>query len=108
MKTITVKVPIELVVPRKYFIEVELNDENSSLQVRELYSDDTPIGTVDRTIEIAAKIKPTLEIEKISEYELIAKFTGSEFEVISCLCNEFNLLATNFLPLPTPFVVKGP
>ena len=104
MKTVRIEVPMDLVVPIGYEIQVKLDGDKSHLCVKETFPTDIPEGMMDRTVSLAKELYSSLfggskvKIEKLSDYETRLEIEGSEEDIVSVIVGEFATLRKAYFP----------
>lgn len=100
MKTVTIEVPMEVVLPTEYDIVLKLDGDKSSLTVHEHYSQDIPANMVDHTIQLGKSLYPEVEFTKVTDYDLELYLNGTEEVIVNALLGEFELLRKAYILHP--------
>ena len=101
LKTATIHIPVTVVVPQRYAIEIILDGPNSFLALRETYPEDIPPGLIDTTLKILGEMEPFKsqgKLEKVSEQELVLRLSGSESQIAQVMIGEFQMVADAYRP----------
>lgn len=101
MRTVNSSIPVTLVMPSEYDIQLKLDGDNSTIKYREKYNDDVPEDMITRTIEMVKSLQPNCTIKFISSRELVIEYKSEEYKLVNALCNEFENLRRSVTPVFT-------
>jgi len=110
MRTVHRMIPMNLVVPCRYTIDILLVGDNSTLHIVEKYADDTPESLFAPTISLVSALLPKAKVERINTTKsIMLSLVGTENEIISFMINEFTAIReAPCPPYPSiPFRPKG-
>ncbi len=110
MRTVHRMIPMNLVVPRKYSIEILLEGDISTLHIVEEYAADTPESVFGPTVSLVSALLPKAKVERMGTTKaILLSMSGTENEIISFMINEFTAIREDpVYPLIAPRLVGGP
>lgn len=107
MRTVRRNILMELVVPEKYSISIKMNGAESEIDYTEIYSDDTPLETIDNTLVM---LKPVfdgrgLTLTRIDDRTLNLHAIVSENDISDIMVAEFSNIRPDHFQLFPPNIV---
>jgi len=110
MRTVHRMIPMNLVVPYKYTIEILLEGDISTLHIVEEYAADTPESLSGPTVSLMSALLPKAKVKVLDNVKGISlSLTGTETEIINVIIGEFTTIREDpIYPIaPIPHCLVG-
>lgn len=103
IRRVVIDVPMELAIPDKYHIDLEFNDDNSCLIMKETYNNLEEIqwkASERLAKSMAEQYNLKFELKRLDQNTISLRIEGSEQQVALSLIGEMEMLRKAYTPLP--------
>lgn len=111
MRMVTRLVPVQMLLPKKYHIELSLNGEKSTLCIEETHEDDVSQDIIKNSLDMIDALLTARGVKGRVGHEgnkLALDISGSEEQVIDSLLSELELLLLYRETLSKPNMTRLP